>query len=82
MLFKKKPSMSVGGWCLTENVEKAKELSRNDYTKYQFIHKDGRQFKGTKIEFKEHTGICPSPLFNKRVAKTCKGWSLSPQQSE
>ena len=82
MLFKKKPSMSVGGWCLTENVEKAKELSRNDYTQYQFIHKDGTQFKGTKIEFKESTGTCPSPLFNKKAAKTCKGWSLSPQQSE
>lgn len=82
MLFKDKPSASVGNWCLTENVEEAKRLSRNDYTKYKLLNKDGREFFGTKIEFKNLTGICPSPLFNKRSAKTCQGWSLAPKETE
>lgn len=75
-LFTRNTSMSVGGWCLTENVEQARLLSRNDYTKYSFVHKDGREFHGTRFEFKTLTGFCPSPLFNKRAAKTCKGWSI------
>ena len=76
VLFKKNPAMSVDGWCLTENVEKAIQLSRNDYIKYRFTHKSGEEFHGTKVEFKNFTGICPSPLFLSSPRKTCKGWSL------
>lgn len=74
----KTPKVTVAGWCLSGNVEIAKKLSRNDYTKYNFVHKDGTVFYGTKIEFKNFTGLCPSTLFQTRANKTCKGWSLAP----
>ncbi|MEN6621310.1 MAG: hypothetical protein ABFD50_07165 [Smithella sp.] len=81
-LFKEKPSATVGDWCLTKNVEMAKQISRNDYTKYKITNKDGREFFGTRMEFKNLTGLCPSPLFNKRSLKTYKGWSLCPEKPE
>lgn len=76
-LFTKNPKLTSGDWCLKENIELAKNIARNDYTKYSFVHKNGEEFNGTKTQFKSYTGICPSPLFLTVPRKTCKGWRLA-----
>jgi len=77
-LFKVPAKITAYDWCLTENLDAAKKLSRNDYNKYMFIHKDGREFFGTRGEFKKSTGSATWTLFGKRSNKTLKGWALAP----
>lgn len=45
-------------------------------TRYTFTHVDGSTFHGTRVDFKEFTGVDPKSLFRKRPGLTVKGWSL------
>jgi hypothetical protein len=81
-LFQKQTNYSVKGWCLKSRFHEALKHVQKDYSVYCFVHKDGNLFTGTRVEFKEKFGYSVKPLFAKTPLKTCKGWSLSPQQSE
>lgn len=51
---------------------------KTDYIKYNFIHIDGRTYKGTRQAFKLEFDVDTSTLFynNVQLNKSCKGWSL------
>lgn len=81
-LFQKQTNYSVKGWCLKARLHEVIVHVQKDYSVYSFIHIDGTEFVGTRSEFKEKFGYHLKPLFSKKPFKTCKGWSLSPQQPE
>ena len=49
-----------------------------DYTNYHFIHKDGRTFTGTKLQFRTKYGLDRSALcrVTKGERKSTGGWKL------
>lgn len=46
--------------------------SRTDYTRYLFVHEDGRQYLTTRNNFKKETGVDTHPLFN----GLCNRWAI------
>lgn len=81
-LFCKEGNYSVKGWCLLSRLKEAELNAQRDYVIYKFVSKDGIEFVGTRGDFKSKFGFSIKPLFTKKPLKTCKGWSLSPQQPE
>jgi len=72
-LFSNTSIANVNGWKLADSTLKGKA----DENIYTFIHKDGSTFTGTRIAFKEHTGVNAKPLFAKLTKQLyCKGWKL------
>lgn len=64
---------TVDGWGLTSLTKKIPAF----LIVHEFTHKDGRYFKGIRIDFKEKYGLDPSQLFRaKNVSGAYKGWSL------
>lgn len=81
-LFTERLNHVIKDWCLSENYEIAKQFAQTDYTVYTFNHNVFGEFTGTRKQFKENFGHSVKALFTKNPLKTCKGWSLSPQQPE
>lgn len=71
-LFKKSLS-STRGW----RLKNSHKTTRTDYNIYMFIHKDGREFQGIRIDFKKKYGIDPKLLFSSKKRKSVLGWSLN-----
>ena len=83
LFAKRKVRLTSNDWCLSENVNSAIAEARRDYTIYTFVHISGETFNGTRLDFYSKYGFKIHALFRKtNTAKSVKGWSLSPQQSE
>lgn len=61
----------INDWCLYENRHKWYS-SRTDYTRYLFVHEDGRQYLTTRNNFKKETGVDTNPLFK----GLCNRWAI------
>ena len=72
-------SMSKKGTKLPRDVVERARLAKLDKTVYSFHHLDGRDFSGTKEEFKAFTGLVTkqlSSLFAKSGKPSIYGWGL------
>lgn len=81
-LFTERLNYVVKDWCLLSNYDLALSSGQMDYTHYRFVSKDGQEFTGTRGQFKEKFGHSVKPLFGKNPFKNCKGWYLSPKETE
>ena len=75
-LFCERKNLSTGNWCLVQNYEHAKKISKQDLTIYTFVHSTGKSFIGTRKQMKDTTGVCVKPLFASKSFLQTKGWAL------
>ena len=75
---------SQKGWYFPDKNPKGRcgpllgiESPQADKTIYKFYHISGAIFEGTQIDFKNHTGLSPSPLINGINKSTKEGWALN-----
>lgn len=63
-----------GMWCLAENKEVV--TFNFDRKIYHFVHKDGTEFKGTRVDFKKKFGVDVKWLFGNNEKLQHLGWTL------
>lgn len=73
---------SLKGWVVKGRYPVNSVCSRGGNI-YEFIHSDGRFFKGTRVEFEKNEGVLSGSISNliKGKQKTAKGWKLSGEVS-
>lgn len=61
-----------------EGGKKPDAPNRSDGARYRFVHKDGRSFFGTRVEFCAHSGVTVNGCHKivSGLQKTHKGWSI------
>lgn len=67
---------SIKGWLLSDRIGAHKRSEKGQV--FDFVHRDGREFRGTQKEFCDHTGLSDASSFrvvHKQSVTRC-GWRL------